>query len=85
MLASRDRKACDAPCQTVSLLSFGCVKKKRTRQPTRPLILPREELDVFREDWLAYSPAERLKRSWALRKRLRDPRAVHDAKLFPKP
>jgi len=60
--------------------------KKRTQhqrdgQPT----LPREELDLFREDWLALTPGERLARSWALRARLRDSQAVHDAKLFPKP
>jgi hypothetical protein len=35
--------------------------------------------------WLALTPAERLRRSWALRSRLPDPRAVHDRKLFPKP
>lgn len=56
--------------------------KKRTRPKA---ILPRQELDLFDEDWLALTPAERLARSWALRARLRDPQAVHDAKLFPKP
>jgi hypothetical protein len=55
-------------------------RKKRTNEPTLP-----KELDLFREDWLALTPGERLVRSWALRSRLRDPQAVHDAKLFPKP
>ncbi len=35
------------------------------------------------EVWTKLSPAERLRRSWALRKRLPDLRAVHDRKLFP--
>ena len=55
-------------------------KKQKRREP----ILPRE-LDLFQEDWLALTPRERLARSWAMRARLRDPQAVHDAKLFPKP
>ena len=54
--------------------------KQRVTTPTLPT-----ELDVFQEDWLALTPRERLARSWALRARLRDPQAVHDAKLFPKP
>jgi len=58
--------------------------KKRTQPPRKPM-LPHDELDLFQEDWLALTPAERLSRSWALRARLRDPQAVHDAKLFPKP
>lgn len=35
--------------------------------------------------WRQLSPRERLRRSWALRSRLPDRRAVHDRKLFPKP
>ena len=35
--------------------------------------------------WERLTPGERLRRSWAMRRRLRDPRAVHDSKLFPKP
>ena len=57
-------------------------RKRKTRSDKQ--VLPKE-LDLFREDWLALTPRERLARSWALRARLRDPRAVHDAKLFPKP
>jgi hypothetical protein len=35
--------------------------------------------------WQQLTPRERLRRSWALRSRLPDLRAVHDRKLFPKP
>ena len=35
--------------------------------------------------WRQLTPRERLRRSWELRSRLPDPRAVHDRKLFPKP
>jgi len=59
-------------------------RRTRRRHDGEP-ILSREELDLFHEDWLALTPRERLARSWALRARLRDPQAVHDAKLFPKP
>jgi hypothetical protein len=45
----------------------------------------RHELDLFEEQWLSLTPSERLTRSWRLRARLKDPFAVHDAKLFPKP
>jgi hypothetical protein len=36
-------------------------------------------------EWQQMSPAERLARAWALRKRLVDPRAAHDSKIFPAP
>jgi hypothetical protein len=35
--------------------------------------------------WRQLTPGERLRRSWEMRSRLPDPRAVHDRKLFPKP
>jgi hypothetical protein len=35
--------------------------------------------------WLKLSPAERLRRSWRLRRRLPHPKRVHDEKLFPRP
>ena len=35
--------------------------------------------------WRILSPRERLRRSWAMRSRLPDRRAVHGRKLFPKP
>lgn len=36
-------------------------------------------------EWCSLSPAERLERAWALRRRLLDPEEVHDRKLFPAP
>jgi len=35
--------------------------------------------------WRELTPRERLRRSWAMRARLPDLRAVHDRKLFPHP
>jgi hypothetical protein len=35
--------------------------------------------------WRKLTPRERLRRSWELRSRIPDLRAVHDRKLFPKP
>jgi hypothetical protein len=35
--------------------------------------------------WQRLTPGERLRRSWEMRRRLPNPRAVHDRKLFPKP
>ena len=37
------------------------------------------------DEWRRLSPAERLRRSWQMRTRLVNPRAVHDRKLFPNP
>ena len=37
------------------------------------------------EIWRHLTPRERLRRSWQLRSRLPDLKAVHDRKLFPKP
>jgi hypothetical protein len=43
-------------------------------------------LSLFEDDfWMQLSPAERLRRAWALRARLRDPYDAHDQKLFPAP
>ena len=43
-------------------------------------------LSPFKEfEWRALTPAERLERAWALRKRLVRPEAAHDSKLFPAP
>jgi hypothetical protein len=53
-----------------------------TRQPEdeEPPWLP---TDPYLEAWLALTPAERLRRAWRLRARLKDPQAVHDAKTLP--
>ena len=48
--------------------------------------LERVTLDLFKEvAWMELTPKERLRRSWAMRKRIRDLRTVHDRKLFPRP
>jgi len=39
--------------------------------------------DPYREEWRALTPRERLRRSWALRKRIKNLEAVHDAKTIP--
>ena len=54
-------------------------------EPELPLD-PELALSPFKVDeWRRLTPAERLDRAWALRKQLRDPRGVHDSKLFPAP
>jgi hypothetical protein len=35
--------------------------------------------------WRRLTPRERLRRSWQMRSRIPDLKAVHDRKLFPKP
>lgn len=61
-------------------------KKRAARRSSPPPEEPdHEALDFVWSVWVHLTPAERLRRSWALRKRLRDPQAVHDAKLFPQP
>src|SRR5438477_2071971 len=42
-------------------------RKRTRRQRDGEPILSREELDLFQEDWLVFTPRERLARSWALR------------------
>jgi hypothetical protein len=39
--------------------------------------------DPYREAWLALTPSQRFRRSWRLRKKLKNLQAVHDAKTFP--
>ena len=59
--------------------------KNITRDSNRPrrgyLFPPTYQRDV----WLKFTPGERLKRSWELRGRIKDLKAVHDKKIFPKP
>jgi hypothetical protein len=48
--------------------------------------LERVTLDLFKEvAWMELTPKERLRRSWGMRKRIRDLHTVHDRKLFPRP
>ena len=46
----------------------------------------RDALSPYKADvWRRLTPRERLRRSWQMRARLPDAKAVHDRKLFPKP
>jgi len=38
-----------------------------------------------REIWVKFTPAQRLKRSWELRKRIKNLKEIHDKKIFPSP
>lgn len=59
---------------------------EKHRRKSRKLILTAHpETELFLNAWLALSPRERLRRSWRQRRRLPDPQAIHDAKIFPKP
>ncbi len=40
---------------------------------------------TYLDYWESLTPSERLMRCWAMRRRIPDIRAVHDAKLFPRP
>ena len=45
-----------------------------------------EAVSPYKADvWRHLTPRERLRRSWQMRSRLPDLKAVHDRKLFPKP
>jgi hypothetical protein len=60
-------------------------RKTRARRRRRPEELLFTELEPFFEWWLSLTPAERLRRSWRLRKRIKNLQAVHDAKSLPEP
>jgi hypothetical protein len=52
---------------------------------TTPMQLA-EAVSPYKADvWRHLTPRERLRRSWQMRSRLPDLKAVHDRKLFPKP
>gem|GEM_PF-6767662 len=38
-----------------------------------------------REIWIKFTSAQRLKRSWELRRRIKNLKEVHDKKIFPRP
>jgi len=52
---------------------------------TRVIRLEKAVSPYKAEVWRRLSPRERLRRSWQMRARIRDLKAVHDRKLFPKP
>lgn len=47
----------------------------------RDFSLPTYQRDI----WLRFTPGERLRRSWELRRRIKDLKEIHDKKIFPKP
>lgn len=73
-------------------LVISCIRvtmKRKSRKKVKELqteiTVGAEELNLYRDFWLSLTPRERLRRSMALRKRLRNPASIHDEKLFPKP
>jgi hypothetical protein len=50
-----------------------------------PMLLAEAVSPYKAEVWRRLTPRERLRRSWQMRSRLPDLKAVHDRKLFPKP
>ena len=51
-----------------------------------PNITIGEALSPYKADvWRRLTPRERLRRSWEMRSRIPDLKALHDSKLFPKP
>jgi hypothetical protein len=69
----------------------GRMKKEETEfeeshpEPERGLTLNESQSPYKAAVWRKLTPGERLRRSWAMRSRLADPRTIHDRKLFPKP
>jgi hypothetical protein len=67
------------------------VEQSKQTKPTvnldeQPVLEAEHALSPFlATEWQRLSPAERLERAWALRRRLLNPQEVHDRKLFPAP
>ena len=70
--------------------------KAKNRAPVHPRMTVKEPASEYgfdkaalapfkHDEWIRLTPAERLERSWRLRSRIPDIRAVPDRKLFPKP
>jgi len=61
---------------------------KRTRPARRragaPAEAPLDPHATFLDEWEALTPLERITRSWALRARIPDLQALHDAKMWPR-
>src|SRR5262245_44155715 len=53
--------------------------RKRSKPPIPAATLP----DPYWEQWVSLTPAQRLRRSWRLRLRLRNLKMSHDAKTLP--
>jgi hypothetical protein len=55
------------------------VKKRRRQRLDTDAVLP----DPYVEHWKSLTPAQRLRRAWRLRKRIKNLQAIHDAKTYP--
>jgi hypothetical protein len=66
---------------------MGHDKAEPTKGAAAPATMTMNEaLSPYKADvWRRLTPAERLRRSWAMRSRIPNLKAVHDRKLFPKP
>ena len=58
---------------------------QKTDEATAPITLEEAVSPYKAEVWRHLTPGERLRRSWAMRSRIPDLKALHDSKLFPKP
>ena len=61
-----------------SCYDFGAMSRRRHK----PAVVPSSFPDPYREMWVSLTPAERLRRSWKLRRRLQNLKMSHDAKTF---
>jgi len=91
-------EASQEPLEENRILTPGCGNAilstvKRSSPPTtreHPGVTLHLDADAvlspFKEDaWRRLTPGQRLVRAWKLREQLRNPRDVHDRKLFPAP
>jgi hypothetical protein len=58
---------------------------QKNDEATAPMTLEEAVSPYKAEVWRRLTPGERLRRSWAMRSRIPDLKALHDSKLFPKP
>ncbi len=66
-------------------MSETAIHRARFSGRDGPMLLEEAQSPYKADVWRKLTPRERLRRSWELRCRLLDARAVHDRKLFPKP
>lgn len=52
------------------------------KEKEKPVFVPQT---YQREIWVRFTPAQRLRRSWDLRRRIKNLKEVHDKKIFPSP
>jgi hypothetical protein len=76
------RPAGDRPGAELVCSAATMARRKRTRDRREDRAEIRS-IDPYLEMWMALSPAERLRRSWRLRRLLKNPQAIHDAKTLP--